>query len=330
VFKLCQWSYPAALLLAAVGLRALVRKARPPARLAISSLALLVPLSLAPVHWTWSGQLGLTMREVLPGARPLEELAALKGRIQSLPRGTLLVVGRPANVNRWLSAYTGLLAYPRAILGDWRDSASVSNPEGAAALYERVLERWDDPRVVPIVAGYVPFQAGGVQELGGGFARLLPLARPLPLHVVNPAGLERDETSGRPLFTMGRGRTKVVVFAPAAVGAELRLTLRPYSGRPGTRLVAFHAAQDYSHRGVRLAAEGTPAGAVPLAGETALRIPLDIPAGLSTVVLVVDEGRGVLDARTPVTVVGLALEPDEPVARVEDGGPGLARPEPGR
>jgi hypothetical protein len=267
------------------------------------------------------------MREVLPGARPLEALAPLKERIQSLPKGTLLVVGRPANVNRWLSAYTGLLAYPRAIVGDWADSASVSNPDDGARLYERTLERWSDPRVVPIVAGYVPFQAGGVEELGAGFARLRPSSRPLPVHVVNPSGLERDE-AGRPLFTMGRGRTKIVVFSPAALRADLVLSLRPYPGRPGTRLLAFLAAEDYSHRGVRLAAEGTPQGALPLSGGTELRLPLRIPGGLCTLVLVVDEGRGVLDARTPVTVAGLSLEPDEPAAGDEPDG--LARSEPGR
>ena len=329
VFKLCQWSYPVTLLLAALGLRALVRRTRPPVRLVVSSLALLAPLSLAPVHWVWSQQLGLTMREVLPGARPLEDLAGLKGRVQALSPGTLLVVGRPANVNRWLSAYTGLLAYPRAIVGDWADSASVSSPDGTAVLYERTLERWDDPRVVPIVAGYVPFQPGGVEDLGSGYGRLLRSAHPLPVHVVNPSGLGRDETSGRPLFTMGRGRTKIVVFSPAALPAELRLWLRPYPGRPGSRLLAFHAAEDFSHRGVRLAAEGEPVGTVPLAGETALRLPLSLPAGLSTLVLVVDEGRGVLDARTPVTVVGLAVFPDGPDARPDDGGRGLARSEPG-
>jgi len=330
VFKLCQWSYPVSLLLASVGLRALARRMRPGARLVASALALAVPLSLAPVHWTWSRQLGLTMREVLPGARPLEELAALKGRIQSLPPGTLLVVGRPANVNRWLSAATGLLAYPRAIVGDWADSASVSNPDGTVGFYERTLERWDDPRVVPIVAGYVPFQAGGVQELGGGYARLLPPAGPLPVHVLNPAGLARDEASGRPSFTMGRGRTKIVVFSPEALTVQLHLSLRPYPGRPGTRLLAFLVAEDYSHRGVRVAAEGAPVGALPLAGETALRIPLSLPAGLSTVVLVVDEGRGVLDARAPVTVVGLALEPGAPSTSPDVGVRGLARSEPGR
>jgi len=239
-------------------------------------------------------------------------------------------VGRPANVNRWLSAYTGLLAYPRAIVGDWADSASLSNSPDGEALYARTLARWDDPLVVPIVAGYVPFQAEGVEELGGGYGRLLPSVRPLPVHVVNPSGLDRGDASGQPLFTMGRGRTKVVVFSPAALNVELNLSLRPYPGRPGTRLVAFLASEDYSHRGVRLASEGKPVATVPLAGETALRLPLNLPAGLSTVVLVVDEGRGVLDARTPVTVVGLALSPGEAIARPGDGSRGLAASGPGR
>jgi hypothetical protein len=327
VFKLCQWSFPFVLLLASSGLRALVRRMGPRARLVVSSLALFVPLSLAPVHWAWSQALGLTMREVLPGDAPLEEIAALKHRFLSLPPGTLLVVGRPANANRWLSAYTGLLAYPRAIVGDWADSASVSNPDGDAVLYERTLERWDEPGVVPIVAGFVPFQPERVEALGSGYGRVLASNRPLLLHVVNPSGLERDPVSGRPVFTMGRGRTKVVVFSPTAQAGELRLSLRPYPGRPGTRLLVFHAADDYSHRGVRLAAEGAPAAALPLAGETLLRIPLSLSSGLSTVVLVVDEGRGTLDARSPVTVVGLALEP---AAGPEDEGAGLARFEPGR
>ena len=318
VLKLCQWSYPFALLLAAFGLRALVRRARPGARALVSSLVLLAPLSLVGAHWVWSERLGLTMREVLPGERPLEALPGLKRRLQALPGGTLLAVGRPANVNRWLSAYTGLLAYPRAIVGDWVDSASTSiHPDVGASLYEQTLKRWSDPLVVPIVAGFEPFQDGEVEELGGGFARLLHPTRPLVVHVVNPSGLGHDDASGHPLFTMGRGRTKIVVFSSTTLTAELRLSLRPYPGRPGTRLLVFHAAEDYSHRSVRLAAEATPVAAVPLAGETALHIPLSLPAGLSTVVLVVDEGRGVLDARTPVTVVGLALEPVVPGARRE-------------
>jgi hypothetical protein len=71
--------------------------------------------------------------------------------------------------------------------------------------------------------------------------------------------------------------------------------------------VVFLAGGDYTHRSVRLASEGTPLAVLPLAGDTALRVPLALPSGLSTIVLVVDEGRGVLDAREPVTVEELAI-----------------------
>ena len=101
-----------------------------------------------------------------------------------------------------------------------------------------------------------------------------------------------------------------MVFAPEAAPrrAGSHAAARTPAG-PGTRLVAYLAGGDYSHRSVRLASEGAPVAAIPLAGETALRVPLDLPRGLSTVALVVDEGRGTLDAREPVTVVGLSLEP---------------------
>jgi len=315
VFKLAQWSFPVFVLLGALGLRALVRRLGPRARTLACGLALVLPSSLVGAHWDWSERLGLTMREIFPGEAPLGNLLALKGRIQGLPPGTLLVVGRPANVNRWLSAYTGLLAYPRAIVGDWVDSASISNhPMGGDALHAQALARLDDVRVVPFVAGFVPFDARGTESLGGGYARLRRPIGPLVVHVVNPAGLGTDRASGRPRFTIGEGRTKLVVFSPEALRADLVLTLSPYPGRPGTRLVAYLAGGDYSHRSVRLASEGAPVAALPLAGETALRVPLELPRGLSTVVLVVDEGRGSLDAREPVTVEGLALVPIEPTA----------------
>jgi hypothetical protein len=48
---------------------------------------------------------------------------------------------------------------------------------------------------------------------------------------------------------------------------------------------------------------------VPLGGETSLQLPLELPRGLATVVVVLDEGRGELAARDPLTVVGLSLEP---------------------
>lgn len=310
VLKLAQWSYPVLLLLAAAGLRALAVRLGPRARAASFAIALALPLSLAGAHWEWSRRLGLTMREILPAPEPLRALSDLKRRIQELPPGTLVVVGRPANVNRWLAAYTGLLAYPRAVIGDWTDSASLSNhPVGGHELYEQVLGRVDDLRLTPIVAGFEAFDPRGAALLGAGYARLDQPVALRVIHVVNPAGIASDPGTGRPAFAIGEGRSKVVVYAPAPTRTELRLELRPYRGRPGTRLAAWVAGGDYSHRSVRLASEGAPAAAAPLGGETSLRLPLELPRGLATVVLVVDEGRGERDARDPVTVVGLALDP---------------------
>ena len=301
LFKLAQWGWPFALLLAALAARRLAPR-RPAWRAAALALALAVPGSQVVVHWPWADRLGDAMRELLPGAT-FAALPALEERIQRLPPGTLLVVGRPVNAHRWLATAIALFAYPRAVVGDWTDSAS--SPEGGEALYAQLLARWDDPRVVPIVAGLSPFPAAGFEPLGFGFARILGGPAPRILHVVNPAGIAGPP--GAPSVLVGKGRTKLVVFAPEGGGATLELTLQPYRGRPGTRLLTFLAGGDYSHRSVRLAAAETPVAETPLSGETALRISLSLPRGLGTVVLVVDEGRGELDAREPVTVVGLAL-----------------------
>ncbi|HSD28793.1 MAG TPA: hypothetical protein VLL75_15945 [Vicinamibacteria bacterium] len=309
LFKLAQWGTPFVLLLAALAVRQLAPR-RSPWRLAALALAFALPASQVGVHWPWSARLGEAMRDILPGTTLLQ-LPLLEQRIQGLPAGTLLVLGRPVNAHRWLAAAVSLLAYPRAVVADWAYSATVSSGARASeALHAWLVERWDDPRVVPIVAGFAPFQPGRVEELGGGFGRVLKQADPLIVHVVNPSGLGSDGASGRPAFSIGKGRTKVVVFSPAARSAALRLTLRPYPGRPGTRLVAFLAGGDTSHRSVRLASEGPPAAVVPLGGETGVSVPLSLPRGLATVVLVIDDGRGERDAREPVTVVGLSLGPE--------------------
>ncbi len=304
LFKLAQWGWPFAYLLAVLAARRLAPQ-RPSWRVVALALAALLPASQIAVHWPWSTRFGEAMREMLPGAT-LEQLPALKQRVQDLPPGTLLLVGRPVNANRWLATAVSLLAYPRAIVGDWTDSASSSvHPDGGEALYAQMLARWDDPRVVPIVAGLSPFPAVGFEPLGFGFARILSGPEPRILHVVNPAGIAGTPES--PSFLVGKGRTKLVVFAPVGGAATLDLTLQSYRGRPGTRLVAFIAGGDYSHRSVRLAAAETPVAETRLSGETALHIPLELPRGLGTLVLLVDKGRGELDAREPVTVVGLRL-----------------------
>ncbi len=310
LFKLAQWGWPFTLMLGALAVRRLAPR-RPPWRPAAWALAALLPASQVGVHLPWSDAFAAAMREVLPGLT-FHQLPALKQRLQDLPPGTLLVLGRPVNVHRWLGTAVSLLAWPRAVVADWVNGASISNhPIGGEALYLQLVERWREPHVVPIVAGHVGFQPGGVAELGGGFARVLKEDDPLLVHVVNPAGLEYDP-DGRPTFSVGRGRTKLVVFSPTAGPATLSLTLAPYAGRPGTRLLAFLAAEDNSHRAVRLATEGAAVAEVPLSGETRAAIRVELPGGFATIVLLIDEGRGELDARAPVTVVGLSLRRAEP------------------
>jgi hypothetical protein len=303
VFKLAQWICPFLLLLAAAGLGQVASAWRTRRRI-VAAVAWVVPFTLVAAHWTWSRQLGETMQEVLPGPNPLRDLPAVRQRVQALPPGTLLLVGKPSNAGRWVGAITAGVVYPRAIVGDWTESASAGNhPVGGDALYASLLDRLDQPFVVPILAGFVPFQTRGVELLGGGLARLLPGGDPVIVHVMNPRGLERGP-NGEALFSMGEGRTKIVLLSRAVRALELELTLDAYPGRPGTRLLASSVNGDYDRRSVRLAAEGTPDLVLPLAGETRLRIPLPPFRGLRTVVLVVADAGS---RRPSLTVTRLRL-----------------------
>ena len=303
VFKLAQWICPFLLLFASAGLRHLSSAWR--ARRWIAAVAWAVPFTLVAAHWTWSRQLGETMQEVLPGPNPLRDLPVVRQRVQALPPGTLLLIGKPSNAGRWLGAITAGVVYPRAIVGDWTESASAGNhPVGGDALYASLLDRLDQPFVVPILAGFVPFQKAGVELLGGGLARLLPGGDPVIVHVMNPRGLERGTDGESTVFAIGEGRTKIVLLSRAVQALELELTLDAYPGRPGARLLVSSVNGDYDRRGVRLAAEGTPDLVLPLAGQTRLRIPLPPFRGLRTVVLVVADAGS---RRLPLTVTRLRL-----------------------
>lgn len=309
LFKLCQWAFPLLLLLEALGLERITRRlgrARTPVRVVTWAL----PLTLMSVHWVWSGQLGLTMRDILTASRPLADLPAIKGRIQELPEGTILVVGRPANRHRWLGAVTALLAYPRPIVGNW--SASASMPEANQERYDSLLRDIGRRGVVPLIAGFVPFQPEGVEDLGGGFARVLPSGNPLVVHVINPLGLGHDEVSGRPRFEVDHRRTKIILHAPAEMTAKLIVTLLPRPAGEKARLLLSRTEGGYDHRSVRRAAEAPPAISVPIADETALELPVSLRPGLTTVILRLDQEA---PPPRPVTVVGLRVVPATPAAR---------------
>ncbi len=307
-FKLLQWMYPVAFLLGVLGLERLARRRR---RL-VPALAWAALFGLVSVHWVWSAQLGRGMRDILPLDRPLEEIPALRQRIQDLPEGTLLVVGRPANRHRWLAATTALLAYPRPIVGNWSASASMTQVSGA--LYASLLRDAHQPGIIPLIAGFVPFQPEGVEDLGGGYALLLPSGSPQVVHVLNPTGLEKDEATGRPRFDVTERRTKVIVYSPVEAAAEVLLTLRPYDEGQGTRLLAFTVEGGYNHRNIRRAAEGPPDSITLLEGRTSLRVPVRLGRGLSTVVLLLNSGDGVVAPRSSVTVLEATVVPVAPSA----------------
>ena len=164
VLKLMQWAFPLVFLLQVAALQRLLRPRTRGRRLALAT-GFLVPLSLLGVHWAWSESLGRDMRDVIRTDRPLAELPALKRRFQELPAGTLLLVGRPVSAHRWLGPYTALLAYPRPIVGDWTYSPSIGiHPQGGAELYADLVRRIGEDGVVPILAGFVPFQPDGFEE----------------------------------------------------------------------------------------------------------------------------------------------------------------------
>jgi hypothetical protein len=284
VFKLMQWAFPFVLLFQVAALHRLLRHRAP--RLA-PALLLAVPLSSLWVHGAWSESLGLSMREIVRAERPLVEAGAIQRRIRDLLPGTLLVVGRPVSAHRWLAPYTALLAYPRPIVGDWTESPSVGvHPEGGAALYRELLRRIGEPGVVPLLCGFIPFQTGGFESLGGGFARLLPSARPLLIHVVNPGGPVEERLQGPPRFTIQGGRTKLIFYSPLETGVELSLKVRPYPPPPaGQALTVYLTADDFDHRTVRSAVEGGPELVLPLDGRTELKIEASLSPGLATVVL---------------------------------------------
>ena len=307
LFKLAQWGWPFVLLLAALA----VKRLAPPRaawRAPALALAVLLPASQAAVHWPWSERLGAAMREMLPGAtleRAPRAAAAASSAFRparcswSGARSTLTVGSRRrscCSATRVRSWATGPTARPSRTT---RSAATRSMPRGSRA--------GTIQRVVPIVAGLAPFPPRGIEPLGGGFGRLLKQEHPVLLHVVNPAGVD-GAASDAPSFSDGpRPHEARRLRARRGKGRTWSSALQPYPGRPGTKLVAFLAGGDNTHRSVRLASEGAPVATLPLGGETSLRVPLDLVAGLNTVVLVVDEGRGSLDAREPLTVTGLAL-----------------------
>jgi hypothetical protein len=97
VFKAVQWVFPLTLLLQVAGAARLARW--PGGRAAVAALAAAMLWSSA-THWAWGEELGRRMRTVIMEEQPLRELPRVKRRLESLPPGTLLLLGLAGPLRR--------------------------------------------------------------------------------------------------------------------------------------------------------------------------------------------------------------------------------------
>ena len=228
VFKLCQWSFP----VAAPAGRAGPADARPKARSSGAARRVepgprSLPLSLVGAHWdveraprphdARGASRARRRSRTLPGAEaalpgPAARDAARRGTAgqrEPLALGLHGPARLPARHRRRL----GRTARPSRTTRERRRS-STSRRSRASATTARGPDRG---RLRPVR------RRAASELLGGGYARLLPAGRPARRARRQPGGARaRRRRRDGPLFTMGEGRTKIVVFSPGAVRADLR------------------------------------------------------------------------------------------------------------
>jgi len=275
VFKSVQWAYPLVFLLQLRGLCAVRRLGRLPL---LGAAALVV--ALATAHAPWSRALGREMRTVIVSEHPYQEATRVRERLAGLPPGELLLLGRPAGRSVWLAAVSALLAHPRPIVADWQDSASLhasQSSSAAEAALEGFLRRPEDSGIIPLLAGFEPFDASGLEPLGGGFFRVRDTSRPLLVQVLAPRG--QDD---RPVLT-DEGRTKLVFLSLHACAAEVRVSTA--GAVPALRYQVI--AGLVGGPAFRAAVRQTPPART-VAGPAPFRLRVDLARGLTTLALTAD------------------------------------------
>jgi hypothetical protein len=284
VFKAVQWAFPLVVLLVATGADWLRRKVLSHWPVTFSAV---VTLSVLPVHWTWGAFLGEAMTGLIGSEHPLAEVAGVKSSFRDLPGGELVLLGRPASNSPWLAAYTALFAYPRRVLGDWEDSASIAvDRQKAAEQYRSHLARLPDAGSIVLTAGFVPRAEPVREPLGGGFSRLLILDRPLLVQLVDPTrGLEIG-----PRFGIGPERTKLVFFSPTASVGALDIEYRLCTEGAPVPLVVQQTGPAVGGQAFRTAIHSASGYEVRLDGAGVSRLPIRLERGLNTVVLTASLG----------------------------------------
>jgi hypothetical protein len=288
IFKAVQWAFPVTLLLQAAGAARLTSRRIPRTFLALLAVGVIY-LSLG--HWAWAERLGQRMRSVILEHQPLRELSRLRGRLQSLPPGELVLLGQPASVSQWLAPYTTLLAYPRLVIGDWTGSASTLPATKATqqAYAAGLATIWRKDALV-LRAGVPRFvDPEGAEDLGGGVARLLDVARPRVVHVVHGRGTAAESVA---YLQIGPGpvlgRAGLVVFSPSEAAASLRVVARSESRTLSLGLQVVPGPLDV--RGLQDPLEHVDGSTVSDLSPFGADLPVVLRQGLTTLVLSTPSG----------------------------------------
>jgi hypothetical protein len=285
VFKIVQWAFPLVVLFMAAGAGWLRRTLRSPWPVAVAAV---LTLSVLPAHWTWSALLGEAMPALVGSEHPLAEVAVIKRRFRDVPGGGLLLMGRPASSSPWLCVFTVLVAYPRRVLGDWEDCASIEFDPKVSDEYRARVARLPEVEDVVLTAGFVPWAEPGRELLGGGFSGLLTLDRPRLVQLVDPT---RELAIGS-RFGVGANRTKLVFFARAATIEALDVEYRPLVEGTPVFLAVQQPGPAVGGPAFRTAIRSASGYEVRLDGAGVSRLPIRLERGLNTVVLTASLGGG--------------------------------------
>jgi hypothetical protein len=287
LFKLSQYALPLLWAFWVFGLRRLLCR-WPPSAHPVELGGLVLAAGVVFIHWTWSEELGLAMRALVPAERPLEVLPDLRRRLQGLPEGTLLVIGRPAAQQACLGDTLALMAYPRAILSDWEGTYHVSPFPEAPAKINSILATPEDSGALALVAGPPPFSSEGAETLGPGLSWLHDW-RPRVIRVEEHGVPSAPRPAGTFEWT-GQGRLRITVFSPRVSQAVLELTARPRSPRAGAAqrewIVVRTVPGELRGPALRSALDAASRQAVGLdPDEGQIRLPITVERGTTTVAI---------------------------------------------
>jgi hypothetical protein len=226
LFKLSQWSFAPVVLALVHGLVSLRRH---PWGRWLGPALFLVPVTMAPVYWSFGGWLGAELETFVGSSRPLETWIHVRSRFLMSSAGRLLAADTPASTTPFLPTYLGLLTYPSRLAGDWEGALWI--PPSAANEADRLwrLLAQGEPLAVgePIAAVVTRLRGlvtDDVLRLGGGFGLV---KEPTAAHVLAILQPSDDQPGPGGCVWLGRARTSVVAFSPREMRATLRLTASP-------------------------------------------------------------------------------------------------------